>query len=212
MRPTGTDRTWIRMRSPRIPGRTITFMNVPAVIIPVRTTLCPWERMAALELKMTSATGQIESKSACRHGFTLIELILVLTLLGIVASFIAPSLSNFVRGRALDSEARRLLSLTHAAQSRAVSEGVPVVLWMDAKQGSYGMEREGTKENNDPKAVDFSVDGNVQLVVINTAKVGTTVRKLPAIRFLPDGTIDENSPITLHLSDTTGASLWLVQT
>lgn len=161
---------------------------------------------------MTSATGQIGGKPACRHGFTLIELILVLTLLGIVASLIAPSLSNFVRGRALDSEARRLLSLTHAAQSRAVSEGVPVVLWMNTKQGSYGMEREGSSENSDPKALEFSVDGNVQIEVINTAKVGTTVRHLPAIRFSPDGTIDENSPPTLRLGDTTGAMLWLVQT
>jgi len=161
---------------------------------------------------MTSVTGQTESKSACRHGFTLIELILVLTLMGIVASLIAPSLSNFVRGRALDSEARRLLSLTHAAQSRAVSEGVPVVIWMNTTQGGYGMEREGSSGSNDPKAMEFSVDGNVQLMVINTAKVGTTVRRLPAIRFLPDGTIDENSPPTLHLGDTTGAVLWLIQT
>lgn len=161
---------------------------------------------------MTSATGQIESKSACRHGFTLIELILVLTLLGIVTALIAPSLSNFMRGRSLDSEARRLLSLTHAAQSRAVSEGTPMMLWMNATQGSYGMEREGNSENNDPKALEFSVNGNVQLMVMNTAKAGTTVRKLPAIRFSPDGTIDENSPTTLRLNDTTGAMLWLVQT
>jgi len=168
--------------------------------------------MAAPELTMTSATGQIESKPACQHGFTLIELILVLTLLTVTASLIAPALSNFMRGRALDSETRRLLSLTHAAQSRAVSEGMPMVLWMNTTQGSYGMEREASPENSDPKALEFSVDGNVQLVVMNTAKVGTTVRKLPAIRFLPDGSIDENSPPTLRLGDTTGAMLWLIQT
>ena len=43
-----------------------------------------------------------------RRGFTLVELILVLALLVVITSIAVPSLSNFVRGRALDSEARRL--------------------------------------------------------------------------------------------------------
>jgi type II secretion system protein H len=166
--------------------------------------------MAGPERTMTSATGQ--GRPSCRHGFTLIELILVLTLMTIVASLIAPSLSKFMRGRGLDSEARRLLSLTRAAQSRAVSEGTPMLLWINAAQGSYGVEREATSEKNDPKALEFSVDGNVQVAVVNLASAGTMLRNLPTIRFLSDETIDENSPQTLRLNDTTGATLWLVQT
>jgi type II secretion system protein H len=161
---------------------------------------------------MISATGQTESRRSCRYGFTLIELILVLTLLAIAASLITPALSKFMRGRALDSEARRLLSLTRAAQSRAVSEGTPTLLWINAAQGAYGVERESTSKQNDPKALEFSVDGNVQVAVVNSASGGTTLRNLPAIRFSPDGTIDENSPQTLRLNDTTGATVWLVQT
>jgi type II secretion system protein H len=160
---------------------------------------------------MTSATGQ-EGRHLCRRGFTLIELILVLTLLAIVASLIAPSLSSFMRGRSLDSEARRLLSLTRAAQSRAVSEATPMLLWINAPQGAYGVEREATSKRNDPRALEFSVDGNVQVAVVNPGSAGTRVRNLPVIRFLADGTIDENSPQTLRLNDTTGATFWLVQT
>ena len=52
-------------------------------------------------------------------AFTLIELILVLALLVIITSLAAPAMANFIRGRALDSEARRLSALMHAAQSRA---------------------------------------------------------------------------------------------
>jgi Tfp pilus assembly protein FimT len=135
-----------------------------------------------------------------------------MTLLVIAASLIAPALSSFMRGRALDSEARRLLSLTRAAQSRAVSEGTPMLLWINTPQGAYGVEREATSEKNDPKALEFSVDGNVQVAVVNLASAGTRLRNLPAIRFLADGSIDENSPQTLRLNDTTGATLWLVQT
>ena len=66
-------------------------------------------------------------------AFTLIELILVLALLVIITSLAAPAMANFIRGRALDSEARRLLALMHAGQSRAVSEGMPMMLWVDEK-------------------------------------------------------------------------------
>lgn len=144
-------------------------------------------------------------------GFTLVELILVLALLVIVTSLAAPALSNFVRGRALDSEARRLAALMHAGQSRAVSEGAPMVLWLDEKQGAYGLQAETTGQNGDPKAENLSVDSTLQLAVLN---VGTatpvTFQNLPAIRFLPDGTVDENSLQTVKLTDSAGFSRWLV--
>ena len=85
------------------------------------------------------------------------ELILVLALLVIVTSLAAPAMSNFIRGRALDSEARRLVALMHAGQSRAVSEGLPMVLWVDEKQGAYGLQAEATGQNGDPKAEDLAL-------------------------------------------------------
>ena len=39
----------------------------------------------------------------------------------------------------------------------------------------------------------------------------TTFKNLPAIRFMADGTIDENSPQTLRLADARGNALWLVE-
>ena len=96
-----------------------------------------------------------------RPRFTLIELILVLALLVIITSLAAPAMSNFIRGRALDSEARRLFALMHAGQSRAVSEGMPMVLWVDEKQGAYGLQAETTGQNGDPKAENLTVDSTV---------------------------------------------------
>jgi Tfp pilus assembly protein FimT len=51
----------------------------------------------------------------------LVELILVMVLLVVAISIAAPKMSSFVRGRALDSEARRILAIAHEGQSRAVS-------------------------------------------------------------------------------------------
>src|ERR1039457_3008092 len=109
---------------------------------------------------MTFANGQSDSRSAARsalqapRGFTLIELILVMALLTIVISLTAPSLSHFFRGRTLDSEARRLLALTRSGQSRAVSEGMPIDLWVDAAEGAFGLEAEPSFDTSDPKAME----------------------------------------------------------
>src|ERR1022692_651444 len=85
-----------------------------------RCTVTSLQRQGAF----SDSTIQRFDDSTCR-AFTLIELILVLALLGIITSMVAPAMSNFVRGRALDSEARRVFALIHAGQTRAVSEGMP---------------------------------------------------------------------------------------
>jgi general secretion pathway protein H len=146
-----------------------------------------------------------------RRGFSLIELILVMALLAVAVSVVGPVLSNFFRGRTLDSEARRILALAHAGQSRAVSEGFPVLLWVDTPQHTYGLEEETTAPAGDPKALDFSVDENLQLEAVDATPVPVNGRNLPAIRFLPDGTIDDTSPPALRLASVDGSQLWVVR-
>ncbi|HKI68549.1 MAG TPA: GspH/FimT family pseudopilin [Verrucomicrobiae bacterium] len=147
----------------------------------------------------------------CARAFTLIELILVMTLLVIMASFMAPALANFFHGRTLNSEARQLLALTHAGQSRAVSEGMPMLLWVDVKQNSYGLQEETPAPGGDPKAEAFTLDTGLQISVKSDANTPLTAGNLPAIRFLPDGSIDENSPQTLCITDGSGGALWLIE-
>ena len=167
-----------------------------------------------------------------RSGFTLIELILVMALLTVVISLTAPRLSRFFHGRTLDSEARRLLALTRSGQSRAVSEGIPMDLWVDIEEGTFGLEAEPSYETSDPKAVEFNLDGGLQLEVVNktiVAPANTTMdmskrastasvlrvnlvhATLPTIRFLPDGSVGEASPQLLHLTSGDGGELWLAQ-
>ncbi|MFO1475612.1 MAG: prepilin-type N-terminal cleavage/methylation domain-containing protein [Verrucomicrobiota bacterium] len=150
-----------------------------------------------------------------RHGFTLIELILVLTLLAVATSLIAPSLSSFFRGRAIDSEARQLLALAHAGQSRAIADGFPVLLWIDASRNSYGLEQESSDSKAggapDGKAESFDFENQLRIDTGNASPLPVNGRSLPAIRFMPDGTIDENSATSLHLLAASGESLWLIQ-
>jgi type II secretion system protein H len=160
---------------------------------------------------MTLVTGN-KNKQRCTRGFTLVELILVMVLLVIVTSLIAPAMANFIRGRALDAEARRLYAILHAGQSRAVSEGMPIVVWVDEKGNYYGMEEETPGKSGDLKKEVLPVDSTLKIEVVSlTGGVQTSFNNYPDIRFLPDGTIDESSPQALHLTHADGGDIWLVE-
>jgi type II secretion system protein H len=147
-----------------------------------------------------------------RRAFTLIELIFVLALLVIITSIAVPRMSGFIRGRALDSESRQLIALMHAAQSRAVSEGMPMMLWIDASAGQYGLVAEASGKDGDAKAETLTLDGTLKIAALNTgAGAATTFGNRPAIRFLADGTVDEGSPQTVQLADQDGFGRWLVE-
>jgi prepilin-type N-terminal cleavage/methylation domain-containing protein len=183
------------------------------------------------------SAGWEHSPSAARHplrrAFTLIELILVMAILTMAVSITAPALSNFFRGRTLDSEARRLLALTRGGQNRAVSEGIPIDLWVNSNEGIVGLDAEPSFETVDPKAMEFKLDSGVQIAVVTQPLVDTvptsasrfqplrtasanrvnlTHPAFPTIRFLPDGTVTETSPRKLRLTGRDGISLWVAQT
>jgi type II secretion system protein H len=136
------------------------------------------------------------------RAFTLMELLLVLALLAMAVAIAAPSLSRFFRGRALDSEARRMLSLTRYGQSRAVSEGVPMLMWFRPEQNAYGLQAETTYTDTDTKAVEYQLDSDLQMelaaAITNPSAPWKITAEIagnqPVIRFTPDGFIADTSP------------------
>ncbi len=101
-------------------------------------------------------------------------------------------------------------------------------------QGTFGLEAEPSYDTSDPKAVEFTLDSGLQLEVVNkpvvapantmnalnpgqqpstasVPRVNLVHANLPTIRFLPDGSIGENSPQMLRLTSSDGGSLWLAQ-
>jgi type II secretion system protein H len=158
-------------------------------------------------------------------AFTLIELILVMAILIIAVSITAPALGNFFRASSLDSEARRLLALSRQGQARAVSEGLPVELWIDQKGGKYGLEVEPSFGATDAKAVSVDLDPTMQVEAVGSpssavvrtdmsgalnsadaAPLKTNHPDLPRIRFLPDGSIADSSPTTIRLTGRDGGA------
>lgn len=139
-----------------------------------------------------------------RAGFTLIELVLVMALIVIVVSLVTPRLTSFFRGRSLEAEARRFMTLTRYGQSRAVAEGVPMLVWVDEQQRRYGLEAQAGYLTRDDKAVEYTLASELAIEVRESLSTHTTtetqtlLRTLPTnrryIRFAPDGFLGEASP------------------
>ncbi len=170
------------------------------------------------------APSPLRSAGAVQKGFTLVELIAVMALLVTVIALASPSLAGFFRGRAVDAEARRLMSLTRLGQNRAAAEGLPMILWVDLQQRTYGLETDSSFVDEDSKAVQYTLDGNVTMELGATEALQAAITSdtlfgsgtstsphasLPHIRFEPDGAVSLSSPENIRLMDRDGGSLWV---
>ena len=172
---------------------------------------------------MTLRTGNRPTRSHepdRARAFTLIELILVMALLLIVIGVALPSLKGFLHGRNLDAEARRFLSLTRYGQSRAVSEGVPMVLWIDTRRGAYGLQQQAGYTDGDSNAVRFALSEELRVEIQTPAAAMQTgplnqpvagVGHVPMIRFTPDGFIGEASPERIGFRQGKDNPIWVVE-
>ena len=146
-----------------------------------------------------------------------------MTLLMIVVGVSYPSLQNFFRGRSLDSEVRRFLSLTRHAQSRAASEGIPMVIWLDAQERTYGLQAEAGYLDNDPKAIEYELAEDlvmeasqppVNALISQRNRQALQARNLPTIRFGPDGSVLETSPESVRFEESRigrDSAIWVAQ-
>ena len=175
---------------------------------------------------MTSRTGNKQTnsvKTRRQDAFTLIELILVLAVLSSVIALGTPMLSRFFRARTIEGEGQRLLALTRYGQSRAASEGVPMVLWMNPADGTYGLGiQDGYKASDarpqtgygssNPsgvgKDVRFQLPDRLQFELGQGARIQN---KMATIRFAPDGSIGENSAQKVVIRQDDGEGIALVQ-
>jgi type IV fimbrial biogenesis protein FimT len=174
---------------------------------------------------MISPTGNPRNANpGCCQAFTLIELILVMALLTVVIGLASPALSRFFRGRSLDTEAGRFLALTRYGQSRAVSSGLPMVLWIDRTEGEYGLREEDgfgpdagqvrigtgrdTNDQEDKKPMEYQLAKDLNFDIDNNERI---TNGLAAIHFSPDGSIDETSLKLVFIRGRDNAVIPIVQ-
>ena len=131
-----------------------------------------------------------------------------MALLATLLAFVAPSLSRSARGRRLTQEAARLLAVTEYARDEAISQGVPMTVWIDVPNGRFGVEAKAGYASDEARQKEFTLDADIHFDQLEQAPtaVGSVVY---AIEFAPDGTPETTSVTSIRLIDKTDASVAL---
>jgi len=173
---------------------------------------------------MRLATGHPKNSVKARPpaAFTMVELVVVMTIMAVVIGVAAPNLKAFMRGRSQEDEARRFLSLTRYGSSRAETEGVPVDLWINVKQGKYGLAATPGYTETKTNALTFALDKDVTMQVSQMSTLLTQSNfwtptlmsrraNMVILRFQPDGFISDSSPKTIRFLQGDDPEVWIVQ-
>jgi type II secretion system protein H len=131
-------------------------------------------------------------------GFTLVELILVMALLAVIAAFSAPSLARSLRQRNLDGEAARLLALSEYGRDEAVSQGVPMTVWIDPNGQRMGVEPKTGYDGDDARSRSFTLDRDIHFEVDRGVTQNGVV---DVMEFGPDGAPSPTSIDVVRMVD-----------
>lgn len=111
-------------------------------------------------------------------GFTMIELLLVLLLLGLVYALVAPGLTEGSVGLEMKAATRQLAAGLRKARSTAVTERRDALVTLDVEGRAFSV-------TGDPKT--YALPERMELALF-TAQSEQVQDKVGAIRFFPDGT------------------------
>jgi type IV fimbrial biogenesis protein FimT len=118
------------------------------------------------------------------NGFSMIELIVALAVMGIVAAIALPNWNSLLPGYALNNSTRQIQSELHNIKMRAAAENVGFQFAYLQGASGYAIQRDSTTLVNKPLAE------------------GTTITKEGTISFSPRGTAGANR---VRLRNTAGA-------
>ena len=126
----------------------------PLILFPT----VPMEQPAVKRITMILRAG------SGNQGFSLLELMLVLLLLGVSSLIVLPTIDNGLRERQVRRSALGLAAVARELRSRAMYEGIPQRLVLNVVDNSYLVARD--REVHLPSDVRFSqVDGGETLDV-----------------------------------------------
>lgn len=142
------------------------------------------------------------------HGFTLLELVLVMVVLCAMMAIIMPSMRGFLTGSTSRDAVTQLLSMTHYARSKAASDSATYRLIVDPGSASYQLV---VQEGED--FIELGADlGQVTKLPLNTRievlnyPSSSSPAGLSSIDFRADGSSD---PVILRVINPSGGTTYI---
>ncbi len=136
-------------------------------------------------------------------AFTLVELLLVMAILLVLMGVVAPSLSRSLRGRKISDEASRFLALTEFARDSAVSEGIPMMVWVNGSTQHYGLDPQNDYLQSKVHR-DYALTSDVQFDPASAPAAGANTS---VIQYQTNGTPAVTSVASIKLTDHFGGAV-----
>lgn len=111
------------------------------------------------------------------RGFTLLEMMIVLTLTALMLALVPPFISGRTSGAELKATARELAAALRFARGRAITRHQEAVLTLDAERRRYTVSGR-PRPRSLPKGID---------ITLVTARSQQIAEKVASVRFFPDG-------------------------
>lgn len=141
---------------------------------------------------MPISRAGISSRSTRKKGFTLIELVLVVAMVGIIVAIVLPRLDPFVPRRRLKSAARILSGTISLAYGEAIAKNKVYRLYVDTADDKYWITEAGeSEEDEDTGAAGIRLGTHFELLEYSdgaeNAEKNTPSEPMLAPKKLPPG-------------------------
>lgn len=128
------------------------------------------------------------------RGFTLTELMIAITIFGLIAVLSVPNYKRFMMGWRLNGETQQLASALRTARSTAVMKNIDVVFSFDPDASTYSwyedMNRNGNLDNGEYESAEYDLGG---IIEISAHTLSSTI-----LTFGSKGNTRESGSITLR--------------
>lgn len=147
-----------------------------------------------------------------RHGFTLVELVVVIVILGLAAALIFPRLSaGAVERTRLRRSAARLAGMVMYARDRAACTRLTHVLHLDIRKGEYWVTAEkpanGARLPSGGLPLRGRLPAGIWFEDVQMPRRTSSARDVVRLTFSPDGWAD---PAAIHLAGRDGETASVV--
>ncbi len=138
------------------------------------------------------------SKLFQKRGFTLIELMTTVVIVGIVAAMVAPTFDAAIQRNKFKGDTKQIVSMMRTARYNAISEKMPMGLSYDYEEGKLIMFKEMSSPSN--FKMDLGTDTVKMEMQLDTASAGcgtylTATFSNEALVFQPNGSASESGTI-----------------